>query len=114
MTTTARSVTPTRTGTVFQIGRPSGRVPYGVCRAHERGHVSVADHSARRQADDEHDAAGTPIPLERPVTALVRMSFAGPGVNDWRFVSSEFVADDPRSPTTETSAISAGKIESTP
>jgi hypothetical protein len=52
--------------------------------------------------------------LERPLTALVRMSFAGPGVNVCRLVSSEFVADEPSSPTTEMSAISAGKIESTP
>jgi hypothetical protein len=52
--------------------------------------------------------------FESPVTAFVRMSFAGPGVNERRLLSRELVAEDPSSPTTEIKAIRAGKIASTP
>ena len=44
----------------------------------------------------------------------VRMSLAGPGATELRLSSSGWVADWPISPSTETSASSIGKIDSTP
>ena len=46
--------------------------------------------------------------------ALVRMSLAGPGATWATLSSSGWVADGPISPRIETSAMSAGKIASTP
>ena len=52
--------------------------------------------------------------FESSLTALVRMSLAGPGVNALRLSSRVLVADWPTRPTIEISAISAGKIDRTP
>jgi hypothetical protein len=46
--------------------------------------------------------------------ALVKIVFAGPGATLPRFSISGCVAEWPTSPRTETSAIIAGKIASTP
>jgi hypothetical protein len=52
-----------------------------------------------------------PCADSRPLSAWVRMSFAGPGATVERLSISGCVADGPITPRIETSASSAGKIE---
>src|SRR5690349_24785195 len=112
-TMTVTTVTPTRTGNVFQIGRPSGASQIAFAARMNAATYPLADHNASASPTTNMRPPALRF-FERPVTALVRMSLAGPGVNAWRFVSSEFVAAEPSRRTTEASALCGGKTDSTP
>jgi hypothetical protein len=79
--------------------------------------------NAATYPDADHNAAPRPTKKMTPAapwlfcrfwSAVVRISFAGPGATWLRLSSSGCVAELPISPRIETSAISAGNIERIP